>query len=69
MITVFTCLPILQAQQLYTAGIPLLEAYLLQKANNRTRNERLSAASHVVQIHTHARFPRSKKWPTYKYAV
>ena len=38
-------------------------------ANNRTRKECLSqeqiAASHVVQIHTHARFPRSKKWPTY----
>ena len=67
MITVFTCLPILQEQQLYTAGIPLLEAYLLPKVNNRT--ERLSAASHVGQIDTHARFPRSKKWPTYKYAV
>ena len=53
---------ILQTQQLYTAGIPLLEAYLLPNpANNRTRNERLSADSHAVQIHTHARFPRSKK--------
>ena len=44
----------LQVQQLYTAGIPLLEAYLLPIANNRTRKERLSqeqiAASHVVQI-------------------
>ena len=38
-------------------------------ANNRTRNECLSAASHVVQIHTHARFPRGKKWPTYRVAV
>jgi len=43
-------------------------------ANNRTRKERLSpnklmAASNVVQIHTHARFPRSKKWPTYHVAV
>ena len=27
------------------------------------------AASHVVQIHTHACFPRSKKWPTYHVAV
>jgi len=27
------------------------------------------AASHVVQIHTHARFQRSKKWPTYHIAV
>ena len=56
---------ILQAQQLYTAGIPLLEAYSLPMANNRTRNERLSKnktfASHVVKIPTHARFPRSKK--------
>ena len=53
---------ILQVQQLYTAGIPLLEAYLLHMANNRTRrNERLSAASHVVQIHAHARFQQSKK--------
>ena len=61
MITAFSHVFILQTQQLYTAGIPLLEAYLLPMANNRTRNERLSAASHVVQIHTHARFPRSKK--------
>ena len=42
-------------------------------ANNRTRNERLfknkTAASHVVQIHTYARFSRSKKWPTYHVAV
>ena len=30
-------------------------------ANNLTRNEHLSAASHVVQIHTHVRFPQSKK--------
>ena len=64
---------VLQVQQLYTAGIPLLEAYLLPMANNRTRKERLSQeqnrASHVVQIHTHAHFPRSKKWPTYHVAV
>ena len=63
----------LQVQQFYTVGIPLLEAYSLPMANNRTRNERLSqeqmAASHVVQIHTHARFPRSKKWPTYHVAI
>ena len=32
----------LQVQQLYTAGIPLLEAYLRPMANNRTRKERLS---------------------------
>ena len=35
---------ILQVQQLYTVGIPLLEEYLLPMANrhNRTRKERLS---------------------------
>ena len=42
-------------------------------ANNRTHKEHLSqeqmAASHVVQIHTHACFLRSKKWPTYHVAV
>ena len=63
---------ILQVQQFYTARIPLLEAYLLPMANNRTRKERLfqeqTAASHVVQIHTHVRFPRSKKWLTYHVA-
>ena len=56
---------ILQAQQLYTTGIPLLEAYLLPMANNWNRhNECLSAASHVVQIYTHARFLRSKTTAT-----
>ena len=58
---------------LHCGHIPLLEAYLLPMANNRTRKERLSQeqmpASHVVQIHTHARFPRNKKWPTYHVAV
>ena len=46
---------VLQVQHLYTAGIPLLEAYLLPMTNNRTYKERLShasenkmAASHVV---------------------
>ena len=56
---------VLQVQHLYTAGIPLLEAYLLPMANNRTHKECLSqnkmAASNVVQIYTHVRFPRSKK--------
>ena len=33
---------ILQVQHLYTAGIPLLEAYLLPMADNRTRKECLS---------------------------
>ena len=27
------------------------------------------AAIHLVQIHTHAHFPRSKKWPTRHVAV
>ena len=48
--------------QLYTAGIPLLEAYLLPMANNRTcRNERLSAASHVGPDSYACAFPWSKK--------
>ena len=42
-------------------------------ANNRTHKERLSqeqmAASHMVQIHTHAGFPLSKKWLSYHVAV
>ena len=58
---------ILKAQQLYTADIPLLEVYLLRTANNQTRNERLSAARHVVQIHMHAHFLRSKKNVPVKY--
>ena len=33
---------VLQVQQFYTASIPLLEAYLLPMANNRTRKERPS---------------------------
>ena len=32
---------VLQVQQLYTAGIPLLEAYLLPMANSRTHKERV----------------------------
>ena len=64
---------VLQVQQLYTAGIALLETYLLPMANNRTHKESLSqeqmAATHVIQICTHAHFPRSKKWPTYHVAV
>ena len=36
----------LQVQQLYTAGIPLLEAYLLPIANNRTRKERPEEVGH-----------------------
>ena len=60
---------ILQAQQLYTAGIPLLEAYLLPMANNRTRhNERLSAASHVSRFIRMRIFRGVKKWPTYHVA-
>jgi len=48
---------VLRVQQLYTAGIPLLEAYLLPMANNQTHSkERLSqnkmASSNVVRIHT-----------------
>ena len=57
---------VLQVQQLYTAGIALLEAYLLPLSNNQQSK---IATSHVVQIHMHARFPWSKKWPTYHVAV
>ena len=33
---------VLQVQHIYTAGIPLLEVYLLPMANNQTRKERFS---------------------------
>ena len=33
---------VLQVQQFYTVGIPLLDAYLLPMTNNRTRKERLN---------------------------
>ena len=41
---------VVQVHQLYTAGIPLLEAYLLPMANNRTHvsPKNKMAASHVV---------------------
>ena len=40
-------------------------------ANKRAHKEPKNkmAASYVVQIHMHARFPRSKKWPTYHVPV
>ena len=61
---------VLQVQQLYTVGIPLLEAYLLPMANNRTTknvsHKNKMAASHVVRMHV---FHRVKKWPTYHVAV
>ena len=63
---------ILQAQQLYTVGIPLLEAYcqwpIIELALNVSPKNK-TAASHVVHIHRHARFLRGKKWPTYHVAV
>ena len=63
---------VLRVEQLYTAGIPLLEAYLLPFANNllakNVSDNNKMAASNVVQIHTHTHFPRSKKWPTYHVA-
>ena len=65
---------VLQVQQLYTAGIPLLDAYLLQiwpviKLAKNVSPKNKMAASHVVQIHTHAHFLWSKKWPPYHVAV
>ena len=46
--------------------------YLLPMANNQTRKENFqeqNGRKYVIQIHTHARFPRSKKWLTYHVAV
>ena len=73
MITGFTCLPS------YRHSSFTLWAYLcwrhtycqwpiIELAMNVSPKNKM-AASHVVQIHTHARFPRSKKWPTYHVAV
>ena len=48
----------------FVGGIwPVIELAMNVSPKNKT------AASHVVQVHTHARFPRSKKWPTYHVAV
>ena len=58
---------VLQVQQFYTAGIPLLEAYLL--ATIELTSENKMTASHVVQIHMCAFFLLSKKWLTYHVAV
>ena len=69
MITAFTCLPS------YRYSSFTLRAYLcwrhtycqwpiIELAKSVSPKSKI-AASHVVQIHTHARFPRSKKWPTY----
>ena len=68
MITAFTS-SVLQVQQLYTvAYLCWRHTYcqwpIIQLAKNVSPKNKI-AASHVVQIHTHARFPRSKKWPTY----
>ena len=73
MITAFTCLPSYR----YSSFTP--RAYLcwrhtycqwliIELAKNVSPKNKI-AASHVVQIHTHARFPQSKKWPTYHVAV
>ena len=43
---------VLQVQQFYTMGTPLLEAYLLPMANNQTRNERLSQEQNVSDRQT-----------------
>ena len=48
-------------------GHTFVGAYLLPIGNNRTHNvfpKNRTAASHVVQIDMHVRFPRSKKWLT-----
>ena len=41
---------------------------IIELAKNVSPKNKM-AASHVVQIHTHARFPRSKNWLTYHVAV
>ena len=60
-----------QAQQLYTAGIPLLEAYLLPMANNWTRNKHLSQEQNGRQPcgSCTCTFSAEYKWPTYHVAV
>ena len=73
MITTFTCLPS------YRYSSFTLWAYLcwrhtyyqwaiIELAMNISPKNK-TAASHTVQIHTHVRFPWSKKWPTYHVAV
>ena len=42
---------------------PIIELAKNVSSKNKT------AASHVVQIHMHARFPWRKKWPTYHVAI
>ena len=75
---------ILQIQQLYTdcrhtfvGGILTANGQqaIIELAKNVSPKNKM-AARHVsayyiihVQIHAHARFPRSKKWPTYHVAV
>ena len=58
----------LQVQQLYTVGIRLRHTYC-QSIIELVSPKNKMAASHVVQIHTHTRFPWSKKWPTYHVTV
>jgi len=78
-ITAFTS-SVLQVQQLYTAGIPLLEAYcqwpIIELAKNVSPRTEWPTSNKVQSflisdgpIHTHARFPRSKKWPTFHVAA
>ena len=73
MITAFTCL------SSYRHSSFTLRAYLcwrhtycqwpiIELAMNVSPKSK-TAASHVVQIHTRTRFPRSKKWPTFHVAV
>ena len=45
---------------------PIIE---LAKNSRENKSENKMAASHVVHINTHVRFPWSKKWQTYHVAV
>ena len=72
MITAFTCLPCYRyssfTQQAYLCWKHTYCQSIIELAKNISPKNKM-ATSHVVQIHTHARFPWSKKWPTYHVAV
>jgi len=75
MITAFTCFPsyryssfTLRAYMYLYLRHTYCQWPIIELANNVSPKNKM-ATSHVVQIHTHVRFPRSKKWPNYHVAV
>ena len=73
MITAFTCPPSYKSLH---CGHTFVEGILTVRLSANENSQRTSlssenkmAAIHLVQIHTHARFPWSKKWPTRHVAV